>query len=231
MSDLTITVEMPAELKADLEKYRVCKRTVTEGAALGIEDALRDHFQELQGRPRKDGFQPTGFWFGADGNSVAEQISGHVIHNDGSASVTIDSPELRHKIDGGTIAAMDHGHKYLTIPANNEAARAPEGARSFATDIEWVPDEDGVVRPALVAAGNYVKTSRSRKTGEVKRKYTADAAKANAGIGDVLFWLVRKVTHKPMADALPDDQTLGDAARDAALDALDALLATKGDAT
>jgi len=40
----------------------------------------------------------------------------------------------------------------------------------------------------------------------------------------VLFWLVRSVTHKPMADALPADQALGDAAREAALDALDALM-------
>ena len=88
----------------------------------------------------------------------------------------------------------------------------------------------GGVRPALVAAGNYVRTSRSRKTGEVTRKLTSDQAKANAGIGDVLFWLVRSVTHKPMADALPDGETLGDAAREAALDALDALLAEKGDA-
>jgi len=230
MTDLTVTIEMPKELKADLEKVRACRRTVTEGAAMGIEAALRDHFQELQGRPRKDGFQPTGFWFGTDGNSVAEQISGHVIHDDGSASVTVDSPELRHKIDGGTIAAKDYGHTYLTIPANNEAAHAAQGARSFATDIEWVQHPDGGVRPALVAERNYVKTSRSRKTGEVRRKYTADADKANAGIGEVLFSLDRQVTHQPMPDALPADQTLGDAARDAALDALDALLATKGDA-
>ncbi len=229
MSEVNVTVNVPSELSRDLSRLtRGLRRTVTEGAAMGIEAALRDHFQELQGRPRKDGLQPVGFWSGTDGDSVAEQISGHVIHDDGAASVTIDSPKLRHKIDGGTIAAKDYGHKYLTIPANNEAAQAPQGARSFATDIEWVPDEDGVVRPALVAAGNYVRTSRSRKTGEVRRKMTHDAEKANAGIGDVLFWLVRQVTHQPMADALPSDQTLGDAAREAALDALDALLSTKG---
>lgn len=229
MSDITVTVHVPSELSRDLSQLAGrARRTITEGAAMGIEAALRDHFQELQGRPRKDGFQPTGFWFGSDGNSVAEQISGHVVHGDGTASVTIDSPELRHKIDGGTIKASDYGHKYLTIPANNEAAQAAQGARSFATEIEWVAHPDGGVRPALVAAGNYVRTSRSRKTGEVRRRYTADETKANAGIGDVLFWLVRSVTHKPMADALPDDQALGDAAREAALDALDALLSTKG---
>lgn len=226
MSDAQVIVTVPPALRADLEALSGCLRTVTEGAAMGIEAALRDHFQELQGRPRRDGFQPTGFWYGTDGNSVAEKIGEHVVTDDGHASVTVDSPELRHKIDGGTIKASDYGHEYLTIPANNEAAQADEGARSFATHIEWVPDEDGVVRPALIAAGNYVRTSRSRKTGELKRKYTADIAKANAGLGDVLFWLVRKVTHRPMPDALPADQALGDAAREAALDALDALLAT-----
>ena len=224
MSDATVIVTVPPALREELEALSGCLRTVTKGAALGIEAALRDHFMELHGRPRKDGFEPTGFWYGTDGDSVTEKIGGHVVTDDGHASVTIDSPELRHKIEGGTVKPV--GHKYLTIPANNEAAQADEGARSFATEIEWVPDEDGVVRPALVAAANYVKTSRSRKTGELRRKYQADSAKANAGTGDVLFWLVRQVTHRPMADALPTDETLGDAARDAALAALDALLAT-----
>lgn len=229
MSEVTVTVKIPVALRKELADLLGAKRAVTEGAAMGIEAALRDHFAALQLRPRADGLQPVGFWSGVDGNSVAEQISGHVIHDDGHASVTIDDARLAHKLSGGTIKASDHGHKYLTIPANNEAAQAPQGARSFATDIEWVEDKDGVVRPALVAAGNYVRTSRSRKTGEVRRKYQADSAKANAGLGDVLFWLVRSVTHKPMPDALPSDSVLGDAARDAALDALDAILsADKG---
>lgn len=223
MSEVTVTVKIPDALRKTLADLLGAKRAVTEGAAMGIEAALRDHFQELQGRPRRDGLQPVGFWSGVDGNSVAEQISGHVVTDDGHASVTIDDARLRHKIDGGTIAAKDYGHKYLTIPANDEAAQAPQGARSFATEIEWVADSDGIVRPALIASGNYVKTSR-RKTGEIRRKYQEDAAKANAGIGDVLFWLVRSVTHKPMPGALPDGQTLGDAARDAALDALDTLM-------
>lgn len=227
MSEVTVTVKIPVALRKELADLLGAKRAVTEGAAMGIEAALRDHFAALQLRPRADGLQPVGFWSGVDGNSVAEQISGHVIRDDGHASVTIADARLAHKLSGGTIKASDYGHKYLTIPANNEAAQAPQGARSFATDIEWVEDKDGVVRPALVAAGNYVRISR-RKTGEVRRKYQADSAKANAGIGDVLFWLVRSVTHKPMADALPADQALGDAAREAALDALDALLSTKG---
>ena len=88
---------------------------------------------------------------------------------------------------------------------------------------QFLPCEDGNMPMAVLYR-------KDRKTGEVRRKYQADSAKANAGIGDVLFWLVRSVTHKPMPGALPSDSVLGDAARDAALDALDALLATKGDA-
>jgi len=224
MSDVSITVTIPDALRKTLADLLGSKRTVTEGAAMGVEAALRDHFRALQRRPRRDNLQPVGFWSGADGNSVAERIGGHVLHDDGRASVEIDSPALSHKITGGAIEAKNYGHKYLTIPANNEAAQAPQGARSFAARIAWVPHPDGGVRPALVAASNYVRTSRSRKTGEVRRKFQADAAKAHAGAGGALFWLVRKVTHKPMPDALPSDQALGDAARDAALDALDALL-------
>jgi hypothetical protein len=227
---VNVTVKIPAEVRRTLADLLGAQRTVTEGAAMGIEAALREHFADLQQRPRMDRLRHTGFWSGTDGDSVTEHISGHVVTDDGHASVTIEDPRLRHKLEGGTIKASDYGHTYLTIPANDEAAQAAQGARSFATEIEWVAHPDGGVRPALVAAGNYVRTSRSRKTGEVRRKHVADSAKANAGIGDVLFWLVRSVTHKPMADALPSDQALGDAARDAALDALDALLATKGDA-
>lgn len=210
MSDITLTVHVPSELSHELAQLSsAAKRTVTEGAAMGIEAALRDHFLDLQRRPRKDGFQPVGFWSGTDGNSVAEQISEHLVSSDGFATVTVDDHRLRFKIDGGTIKASDYGHPYLTLPATNEAAHAPEGARSFQTHIAWVPHPDGGVRPALLAGPKQPGTKPS----------TADA----------LFWLVRKVTQQPMPDAIPSDQTLGDAARDAALDAIDALLA-QGDA-
>jgi hypothetical protein len=221
---IEITVHIPSEISRDLSALGSARRTVTEAAATGIEAALRDHFQSLQDRPRKDGFKPVGFWSDTDGNSVAEQISGHVLHDDGRASVTIDSPELRHKLDGGTIKASDYGHPYLTLPANDEAAHAPQGARSFRAKFAYRPHPDGGWRPALVSEDDYVKVTRSRKTGEKRRKYQADAAKANAGAGDILFWLVRQATHKPMPDALPSEQTLGDAAREAALDALDAMM-------
>lgn len=229
-AEITMTVNIPTDITTMLSALTGCQRTITEGAAMGVEAALRDHFLALQERPRQDGFDPVGFWYDTDGNSVAEQIGGHVLHDDGRASVTIDSPELRHKLDGGTIKASDYGHPFLTIPNKNEAAHAPQGSRSFICKFAWRPHPDGGWRPALVSEENYVKVTRSRKTGETRRKYQADSAKANAGAGDVLFWLVRKVTHKPMADALPSDGTLGDAARDAALDALDALLASGGKA-
>lgn len=223
MISTTLTVTVPPQLMADITALGTARRTITQGAAMGIEAALRDHFQRLQSRSRADGLKPTGFWYDTDGNSVAEHISGHILHDDGSASVTIDSPELRHRLTGGTIKASDYGHPYLTIPANDAAAQAPQGARSFATRIAWVQHPDGGVRPALVASANYVKSTRHRD-GSVSRKYrAAGSPQSNAGMGDVLFWLVRQVTHQPMPDALPSDPTLGDAARAAALDALDAL--------
>ena len=56
MNEIAVTVHVPSELSRDLSRLtRGMRRTVTKGAAMGIEAALRDHFQELQGRPRKDG--------------------------------------------------------------------------------------------------------------------------------------------------------------------------------
>ncbi len=200
------------------------RQRAAEAGAVGVEAALRDHFADLQRRPRRDGLRSTGFWSGADGNSVAEQITGARSSGGGAAEVAIGSPELAHKLAGGTIRASDYGHPYLTIPANDEAAAAPQGARSFETRIQWVEHPDGGVRPALVAQGNYVRATRNRKTGAVSRRRTRVADRANAGAGDVLFWLVRQVTHQPMPDALPPDTALGEAALDAAQDAIDAML-------
>ena len=225
MSAVSVTVQIPKEIAADLRRAAQARRTVTEGAAMGVEAALREHFATLQRAPRKDGLRPVGFWSGVDGNSVAEQISGHVIHDDGRASVEIDSAPLRHKLDGGTVAAADYGHKYLTIPATDAAARAPQGARSFSSHIEWVAHPDGGVRPALVAGGKRAKAGGKRAKAGGKR---AKAGAARVTAGAVLFWLVRSVTHEPMPEALPGAEALADAARDAALDALDALLASEG---
>jgi hypothetical protein len=224
----TITVAVPPHILRDIEAYQACRRTVTEGAAMGIEAGLRDHFMRLQEKPRADKLQPVGFWYGTDGNSVAEKISGHVVHDDGSASVEIDSPELRHKLDGGVIKASDYGHTYLTLPATDAAAQAAQGARSFVTHIEWVLHPDGGMRPALVSgkkptAENFggFEMTESGTTGRRKTKDGSDES-------TVLFWLIRQASHKPMPGALPSDSEMLDAARDAALDALDALINSRG---
>lgn len=196
---MQVDINIPADLRATLESLADLERPVLEGSALGIEAALREHFAELQRRPRADGLAHTGFWSGAGGNSVAEQISGHKITGT-TATITISDPRLAHKLTGGTIEAKDYGKKYLTIPATDEAAKAARGARSFATHIEWVEHPDGGVRPAL-------------RAGNVR------------GSGSVLYWLVRSVTHQPMPDALPTDAELADAAHAAALDVIDAIIA------
>ena len=221
-----ISIEIPESVLATLGDLAGGALVAsTEAAVMGTEVELRNHFAGLQRRPRRDGLRSTGFWFGADGNSVAEHITGGQTNPDGTAQITIASPELGHKIKGGTIRAADYGHPYLTIPANDEAAAAPQGARSFRTRIEWVEHPDGGVRPALVAEGNYVAARRNNKTGKVSRRVTHVAARANAGADDVLFWLVRQVTHQPMADALPTQSTLDNAAFEAAEDAIAGLVA------
>lgn len=201
--------------------------TATEAAQAGIEAALRDHFRALQQRPRRDGLAPVGFWDGNRGNSVAEQIHLSPVTADAQAEIAIASPPLAHKLSGGTIKASDYGHTYLTIPATDEAAQAPQGARSFQARIAWVEHPDGGIRPALVAAANYLKRTRTR-SGRTRQRHVHTPAAANAGAGDVLFWLVKQVTHHPQPDAMPEQATLDTAAYEAAQDAIDDLIA--GDA-
>lgn len=226
-ANVSVTVHVPEALWRALGGLQAVRRPVTEGAAAGAEAALHDHFAELQRRPRADGLGHVGFWSGNRGNSIAEQIGEPVIADDGHASVSIDDARLAHKLAGGTIDAADYGHTYLTIPANDAAAQAPAGARSFETRIAWMPHPDGGLRPSLVAGADYARETRHRD-GTRTRKRTASEAKANAGMGEVLYWLVKRVTHEPMPDALPTDDALGDAALAAARDAIDALLAGGG---
>jgi len=208
----TIDVEVPENLRRELDTLAAPGRLLTEAAAAGVEAHLREHFRRLQARPRKDGLKSTGFWSSTDGNSVAEQIAAAEMISDTHARIGIDSPELAHKLTGGTIRAADYGHTYLTIPATDRAAQSPTGARGLPSHIEWVEHPDGGVRPALVAGAGRPQGGASP-----------------AGAESVLFWLVRSTTHRPMPGALPAEADLAAAARESALDAIDALLA-RGDA-
>ena len=211
-----LTISIPPDLQRDLQAVSDSKPAILKVVAHTIENVLLDHFMELQGRPRADGFTPCNFWDGDDTTSVSAKIGDPEINGD-IAVIPIDSPELYHKLHGGTVKPV--GHPYLTIPATDEAAHAPQGARSFQTHIEWVLHPDGGMRPALVSDANYAKEDRSGK-----RRVTHNQDKANTGSGDVLFWLVHQVTHRPMPDALPSETVLADASRDAALDTIDTIL-------
>jgi len=195
---MDVTVTIPPELRRTLDSLADLNQPVLEGAAMGIESILREHFKMLQSRPRKDGLRSVGFWDGVDGKSVSENISEHTISGN-TATVSIEDNRLIHRMTGGTIKASDYGHTYLTLPATDEAAKADRGARSFTTHISWEEHPDGGVRPALVSG-------------------------TDRGSGSVLYWLVRSVTHKAMPDALPSDRDLSDAAYEAALDVIDALI-------
>lgn len=221
-----ISIEVPRDLSASLSGIgQRAQAAAVEAAQAGIEVALRAHFRALQQRPRQDGLNPVGFWDGVGGRSVAEQI--HLSEPTGdSATVEIASPELAHKLSGGTIKAADYHKTYLTIPATDAAARALQGARSFNAKIAWVPHPDGGVRPALVAAGHYLAVTKRR--GQTRQRHTQNPAAATAGAGDVLYWLVRQVTHRAQPDAMPTQDTLTDAAYEAAQDAVNDLIA--GDA-
>lgn len=158
-------------------------------AARGLSNVARDHFDDLdRTRTNRLGGRRTHFWRAVRRSVQAPAVRGSV------GVVGINHVGIRQRIDGGVIRPVKG--KYLTIPARARAYGRT--AREFDATFEIV---DG--RPALVE--NLVSRVRvSKKTGKVLGTTTEG--------GDVLFWLVRKVTQKPDPNALPSDAALADGA-------------------
>ena len=170
-----------------------------DAAAAGVRAALLDHFRTRQSEPRRDGFTPTGFWYAANGNSVAERVREATVSGN-TATVTIDSPPLAHKLAGGTITPKG-GRRYLALPATDAANLFPGMPRDNPSlrpkPFGHAPHPDGGDRPAILDQS-----------------------------GSPLYWLARKAVTPRDPRALPPDRDLARAALEAAEDALATLLRT-----
>jgi hypothetical protein len=99
------------------------------------------------------------------------------------ATVTVSSPEYIHKLTGGDITPKSG--KTLAIPANGQAYRMG-GPRASGRDYTFL----------LLAQGNLVGALLNPMAQRVRITKKGVKAGKETG-GEVMYWLVRKVTTKP----------------------------------
>jgi hypothetical protein len=147
------------------------------GKALEIE--LRTIFREFDTtRPNKQGWPRSHFW-----NRRVAQKTALTNIEARSATVTIASPELLHKIKGGVVRPKRG--KTLAIPANGLAYKLG-GPRASGRDYQFL----------LLAQGNLVGALINLQSTSISIGKKGVKAGKERG-GDVMYWLVRSVTHKP----------------------------------
>jgi hypothetical protein len=147
-------------------------------AALGkqLEVDLRKHFLKRDGEGNKRGFPRRHFWR----NQVAKHTALAPLTNH-SATVTIASPELIHKINGGIITPKRA--KALAIPISPEAYKAGS-ARLFPRELTMVSRPG---RPPLLVETGIIGKSKAWK---------------------LHYILLRSVKHAPDPNALPPQRDL-----------------------
>lgn len=195
MPDIDITDSATPELTRLASELDRPRRLM---AACGkqLELDVRKHFLDRDTEPNKKGFPVQHFWKreGADHTQLTEVT-------DNSATVTIASPAIAHKYEGGTITASRAGA--LSIPLTPEAARV--GSASLFPRPLTLITRPG--RPPLLIEKQdkvEMRTVKSPKTeGEPQKKFKV------ASIIQDFKWTIQYVLLKSVTQ-VKDPRTLPD---------------------
>lgn len=173
---ITVNDTLTPDLRQKMQALQN-RRPIMAAAGKRLEVELRAIYREIDlERPNKKGWSRKHFWNRSVANKIALTSVSPV-----EATVTIASPELMHKITGGTV--FPKRGKTLAIPANSQAYRMGS-PRASGKDFQFL----------LLAQGNLVGALLNPETYSVgKKKGKADGKMRG---GEVMFWLVRSVTHK-----------------------------------
>jgi hypothetical protein len=189
--DFKITDGITPELN-ELTKQIGDSRSIAAACGKRLEVELRAHFSALDKKPNAKGWPKRHFW----NRQVRNTISITSITST-TATVTIASPELVHRINGGTIRPKRG--KTLAIPANAEAYKAGSPREANADQLDYLPLHQGNLVGALIRRFQSI----------IKRTKNGSSGKMVGG--DVWYWLVRSVTTKPHPEELPNNTDLSNA--------------------
>jgi hypothetical protein len=161
--------------------------------AIGIQ--VKDHLVALNAERHRFGKN----YYARAARSVSARAAG------GFALVSINQVGIRQRLYGGTIRP-GAGKKFLTIPATPEAYGMR--AREFQDlKVGRALNPDGRIQWALIrrASTAISFTRRKRKDGTVKLAVRPGELRAG---GEVIFWLVSKVTQRADPSVLPTKQEM-----------------------
>lgn len=165
-------------------------RKVLAAGGKRMEKSFRDHFLMLDRKPNAKGWPKRHFW-----SRVVRNATSLTEVTDERAVVTIASPELAHKVKGGTVTPKRG--RALAIPASALAYKTGSPRDWDSVELEFVPLRQG----GLI--GMLVRTQRDLVS------FGAKGVRRGKRLGgEVMYWLVARVTHAPDPDAIPKQATV-----------------------
>ncbi len=153
-------------------------RRVLAACGRELEQQVKKHFTMRDATPNAKGFPRKHFWANMRKHTAMTELT------DTRAVVSIDSPELAHKLEGGTI--VPKRAKALSIPLSGDAYKA--GSASLFPRPLTMVNRPGKP-PLLVETGVIGKSKKWH----------------------IHYILLKSVTHRPDPDALPKPETISQA--------------------
>lgn len=135
--------------------------------------ALREHFRKRDSQPNRKGWPKRHFW-----NKEGRDNTALTQYNATSATVTIASAAIAHKVKGGTVRPKRA--RALAIPAIAAAYKAIQPSAMDANTLAYIP----------LNRGNLVAMLTERRKNRRARPR-------------VWFWIVKQATHRADPKALP----------------------------
>jgi hypothetical protein len=189
MSGVGITIRDQVRPLLDLMKTEAGKQGLTLVIGRSVANLTRAHLIALNAKRHKNGRN----YYAQAARATSYEATPQ------GAVVSINQVGIRQRLLGGTIQPKD-GKKFLTIPAATAAYGAR--AREFNDlDMQLVLNESGRLQWALVRRVSQAISfrRRKRKDGSIATRVVPGELRG----GEVMYWLVRRVTQQPDPSVLP----------------------------